>query len=375
MSPMLYQAIEKAGLGEIRVANEGEGAIWGGTSYVNGRVQRSLVHWGESYKLNCPFCNDLRFRLYVPHLYGQPDRENGNRPMTCCVKCFNEDCLANSEVRRRFADMVLGFRNRNQRGGWPVKPATRESACSEEPVPPGMSLRLTDLPLTHPAVRYLTVDRRIPYQVLVDYDLGVCLEPNRQLTVACWLYNRIIIPIRFHGELVGWQARYVGEPANKDVPKYVTMPGMKKSQLLYNFDRAVTQPYVVVVEGVTDVWAVGDCAVAAFGKTLSARQHALLGEHWRGKPVVLLLDADADESREKQSSILRRSGNHPAVVVVELPDGSDPGTYDTATITNMIRARAAEAGVSIPATLEAHTDERAGEAAVFHVQAATARFR
>ncbi len=184
--------------------------------------------------------------------------------------------------------------------------------------------------------------------MLHKYRLGLCIEPNHQLKVACWLQNRIIVPIYFRGEFVGWQARYVDTLADKDTPKYVTMPGMKKSEVLYNFDRAVNQPFVVVVEGVIDVWSVGDCGCSLRENT-DARQHALLGEHWRGKPVVLLLDGDADESREKQLAILQRSGNHSAVVAIQLPVGSDPGNYDSVTINRIILAQALQQGVSIPA--------------------------
>ncbi len=60
-----------------------------------------------------------------------------------------------------------------------------------------------------------------------------------------------------HGIRVGWQARYVGEPRYRDMPKYYTCPGMPKSQLLYNFDSTMTKPFVVLVEGITDVWRIG----------------------------------------------------------------------------------------------------------------------
>lgn len=345
LAPQLYSILEER-FGEVRIANQGEAAVWGGTCYVNGHIRRTVVHPGENYRIGCPFCQDLRFRLYVAHFYGQPDRGNDNRPMTWCVKCFNENCLADPVNRRRFADRVIGFRNQNARLTWEVRPGVRAESGGE-PQLPGTCLNLKDLQPSHPAIQYLISERRLPYGVLDKYHLGLCIEPNPRLKVACWLDGRIIIPIRFQGETVGWQARYVGNPPNKDIPKYVTMPGMKKSEVLYNFDRAVNQPYAVVVEGVTDVWAVGDCAVAAFGRTLSARQHALLGEHWRGKPVVLLLDGDARESREKESASLRRSGNHPAVVVVQLPEAYDPGAYDWATINRIVHAQAAEAGVSL----------------------------
>ncbi len=258
LNPQLYQAIERAGLGEIRVSNEGMALQWGGISYQNGRRQRSILFWGEWYRACCLFCNDTRFRLSINHQYGQPDPLNNNWPMTHLVRCFNEDCLANAINRRRLADRIVGFRNQNARPTWEIRPGVRAESTGE-PQPPGNCLFLRDLPLAHPAVQYLVVERRLSPAILYKYRLGFCIEPNRQLKVACWLQNRIVVPIYFRGEFVGWQARYVGNPPNEDIPKYVTMPGMKKSEVLYNLDRAINQPYVVVVEGVIDVWAVGDC--------------------------------------------------------------------------------------------------------------------
>jgi hypothetical protein len=350
LAPQLFLTLRQR-FGEIRVANSGETAIWGSPCYANGHVRRELLSWGESYKLSCPYCNDTRFRLSVSHLYGQPDADNGNRARTWLLKCFNEDCFTDPRIRRQFAALVLGFRNRNQRcPALPVGSPSRHISETATPICPGTCVQLSRLPATHPAVRYLVEDRLFPREVLDYYSLGYCIEPDPHWGPGFGrlIFGRITIPIFFDGAYVGWQARYVGQPPNRDVPKYVTMKGMRKGSFLYNLDRAKSQPYVVVVEGVTDVWAIGDCAVAAFGKTLSRAQQLLLAEYWSNKLVVLLFDPDADEATEKQSAILERSGNYSNVVTVTLRDGRDPGSYDARTIKAVIRAEMHRAGCLPP---------------------------
>ncbi len=112
LSPMLYQAIENAHLGEIRISNEGMALQWGGISYQNGRRQRSILFWGETYRACCLFCNDTRFRLNINYQYGQPDPLNNNWSMTHLVRCFNEDCSKdpNNLVPWRIGFLVFGIR-------------------------------------------------------------------------------------------------------------------------------------------------------------------------------------------------------------------------------------------------------------------------
>jgi DNA primase len=103
-----------------------------------------------------------------------------------------------------------------------------------------------------------------------------------------------------------------------------------------------------VVEGVTDVWRVGPPAVALFGKSASPEQARLLAAGWYGKPVVILLDADAAEEAEK----LRRqvAALHPGpVVVVALPEGLDPGSCPRDALWELVRAEAARQGANLPA--------------------------
>ena len=86
---------------------------------------------------------------------------------------------------------------------------------------------------------------------------------------------------------------------------------------------------VVVVEGPTDVWRFGPGAVAMFGKQPSGHQRDLLRRHFPGRPIVVLLDVDAqaDARQIQQQLATARPGvidRH--VVIGQLPPGrDDPG--------------------------------------------------
>lgn len=146
--------------------------------------------------------------------------------------------------------------------------------------------------------------------------------------------------------MVGWQARYLGTADWHVIPKYYGLPGMKKRLMLYNYDNAIDKPFVVVVEGPTDVHVVGDHAVAILGKNMSRYQYLRILNTWPGKPVILILDPDARE--EMRSTVADMRANDVVVVEVNLPDGFDCGDYDRRTIWNIIHSQAAQRGVILP---------------------------
>jgi hypothetical protein len=341
--PQLFEALQLR-FGDVHVTKAGEPVVWGGRTYVDGRLRQQVLQWGETYRVNCIFCSDTRHQLSVPHFFGQPDVDNENRPMTWMAKCFNENCLRDWQKRREFSELVLGPRNWRLAPGWRVNAPSKIASCLQQPFAPGRCIKVTELPSNHDALRFLIGERQFSREVLDYYGVGYCVESNPRFAAA---QDRIIIPVWFRGEYAGWQARFAGEPTMSWMPKYYTMDGMAKSRLLYNFDRAVHKPFVVVVRGVTDVWRIGDWAVATFGTTLTPDQHALIEEHWRGKPVILLCNLLAALEREPPSPTVWRYGNHPAVVRVHLPNGYRPANYDTTVIQNFISAQAAQAGVHL----------------------------
>jgi DNA primase len=129
------------------------------------------------------------------------------------------------------------------------------------------------------------------------------------------------------------------------MPKYYNSPGMQKSQVLYNYDRALDMPAVVVVEGVPSVWRIGRAAVCLFGKTLSAWQCNTLSTAWSGKPVFFMLDNDAQIEIDSAVTELCRHGVN--VVPVILPDSRDPADYSRAELRDILRAAAEAVEVKV----------------------------
>ena len=132
-------------------------------------------------------------------------------------------------------------------------------------------------------------------------------------------------------DLVGWQARLSWNPSKEQqrqgISKYFTMPGMRKSEHLYNRDLSREHDITVIVEGVTDVHRVGPQAVALFGKVPSTRQTQLFRNVFGHNIGIMLLDSDAGEEAEeyvkKYSKGLFNGGLH----LVRLPEG-DPASHD-----------------------------------------------
>ena len=113
--------------------------------------------------------------------------------------------------------------------------------------------------------------------------------------------------------------------------------------MLYNYDSAINQPVVVVVEGVPSVWRLGSAAVCAFGKTLSWWQQNALVAGWTGKPVFVMLDNDAAAETEKTVHQLSDRGAN--VVPVFLPDSRDPADYQRNELREILSSAAAAVSV------------------------------
>jgi len=123
---------------------------------------------------------------------------------------------------------------------------------------------------------------------------------------AGFLAGRCVIPIRDEqGRLVA----YAGRAVNGQEPKYRFPAGFRKSQVLFNLDRAIETggPNVIVVEGFFDALKVHQAGhpgvVALMGASFSQRQSELLLSRFAS--VTLMLDGD-------------QTGRHAAEVIAEL---------------------------------------------------------
>lgn len=337
LNPILYRLLVRK-FGTVKISSEGCQAH---CQRIPDPLHpgRTILHssfWGEYYCVRCPFCNDQRYRLWINHLYGS-EVFNGRRQLTYLAVCYNDHCMTTPGRAEQLEELIFGLGAHLRPHSLPIRPATE--ALEAKPVaPPGEILSLTELPADHPAIEYLR-SRGFDPAVLADrFSVGFCAETVPPASPAC--KNRLYIPVTQQGALVGWQCRGITDAAK---PKYLNASNMKKSTLLYNYDQAKHQPFVIVVEGVPSVWRLGAAAVCLFGKSMSLAQHNLIIKTWANKPIFLLLDQDAKFEMEQAAALLQKSAAK--VIQVILPDTRDPADYSFNDISNLLLDRAAAEGV------------------------------
>jgi len=136
---------------------------------------------------------------------------------------------------------------------------------------------------------------------------------------------RIIAPVFQDGKIVNFTARDVtGESRSKYKHCSNDRAIVSMKECLYNLDSV--RSTVLVVEGVTDVWRMGDGCVATMGIEWTQAQVRLLRE--RGiKRVFVLFDAEAQAQRQAEKLAAQLSVFVPEVGVLGIP-GGDPGELD-----------------------------------------------
>lgn len=129
---------------------------------------------------------------------------------------------------------------------------------------------------------------------------------------------RLIAPIYMNFELVSFVGRDVtgqGDPRYKNCPDSISTIPVKSC--LYNIDSA-RKDSVIVVEGITDVWRMGDDTVGLFGVQYTVHQLRLLTKFNR---IFVMLDSEAMDVANKLASDL--SSVVKEVEVLQLAEG-DP---------------------------------------------------
>jgi hypothetical protein len=305
----------------------------------------TLATGSIGFLVDCPFCGDDAQQLYIDARFGTYDSVTGSDNLDLAV-CLAFDCLDDAGAQKGLAEQVFA----NASGPRPT--AVLLSACQvpsqdevlKEVEPPEEVVPIDQLSPAHPAATYLTSRGYDLTELSALWGVGFCRWPRFRL-----MRRRIYVPVRQDSKLVGWQGRWPGELdwGAEDIPKYFTMPGLRKSQVLYNEDLARRQPLVVICEGVTDVWRVGPAGIALFGKTASRQQLLRLAAGWMGKTAVVLLDADAQADAEDLATSLRPFFRE-RLVQVMLPDGLDPGSCPRDELWMFLRAEAAQQRANLP---------------------------
>jgi DNA primase len=184
-----------------------------------------------------------------------------------------------------------------QRPAAPVAPATEKSAPNTP-----LKFRLDKLERNHP---YLIEKRGLKPETIVDFGIGFCSKGM--------MADRIAIPIHnVKGEVVAYSGRFPGEPS-EDTPKYKLPQGFRKSQELFNIDRAVKEPAdmpLIIVEGFFDAMKLHQHScrkvVALMGSTLSTAQEELIRQHTNSQSHVIVMLDENDAGKAGREDIACR---------------------------------------------------------------------
>lgn len=341
LNPLLYKKLRTL-FGEVRVANEGMSFAGQGVR-VAGKMRIDIAADGEYYRVNCPFCGDRRFRLWIHHMWDQED--DFGRRMRFLAICYNETaCLRDAANRSELYESL-------SRGIAIVRSDIREGSRTREDVErnirwPGQVVTVDKLPATHKAVAYL-VDRKLDVEELGRvYRVAYCFA-SVDFPAA---RERLIIPIYRDGQLMGWQARYVGEIDWKRhrVAKYYNHPDMAKSQILGNWDIARKYHTGVIVEGPIDALNFGGPAMFICGNHMSDTQIKLFAGAFGDRAGVILLDPteyDAGNSQDLVDKLRDKFSRN--IVAVRLPDGTDPGSLDRVVVRKFVKDVAKDHNIKI----------------------------
>lgn len=129
-------------------------------------------------------------------------------------------------------------------------------------------------------------------------------------------------PIIREGVRVGYSLRATRPDAKI---KWMHQPSsIKTGLLLYNYDNVIGADEVIVVEGITDVWAyheIGKKAVATYGAHLSEEQYRMLMR--LGSKLVFSFDGDnaGRTASRKAYDLFHKTSD---ISFVTLPEGKDP---------------------------------------------------
>lgn len=324
LNSVLYAQL-KARFGQVIVSNAGLLAEI--TYYREGGHIYAAPKHGEYYRVNCPFCGDRRKRLYISYLLGTVDPKTKRRYLRCAI-CFN----CNRTAKDLYLDSMIKPHFGQLQAVTSVNVTNEVLDPQVVKLPAGQCALLSDLPSAHPARAYLEGrgyncdELGKKYYWMYYHD---CPEYH--------LARRIFIPVLHelkNGQLslVGYQSRAIPGLSVAETPKYWTMPGFSKSYVLYNLHNARKHQRIILTEGVTDVARVGDCAVAALGKSLSRYQINLLLTRCQHARLGVMLDSDAYAASVAIARQFATTGIFPhhrlqgGVFVVRLKEG-DPGDY------------------------------------------------
>jgi DNA primase len=223
--------------------------------------------------IQCPFCSDrsnhLGINLHSTNFSCFVCGTKGS-PIKLIRAIENKTYHQAKETLEKFSTRVL------------TVPETTSTPSAPFQLPNEAKTKLMD---TH---RNYLLSRNFSEKTYLNYKL-LCAGPTGRYKL------RLIVPVFVHGEMVTFTSRDI---TNRSPYKYLSCPDDQSKipikNTIYNLDNAKNA--VIVVEGVTDVWRIGNGAVGIYGTNYTAEQIKLLSSFNR---VFVLFDSAANSQAEK----------------------------------------------------------------------------
>jgi DNA primase len=265
--------------------------------------------WTE---INCPFCSDPSFHLGI-------NLESGlfhcwicgakGGPSILIKRLLN---VSYSEAQR-IENEFTSFKKQEQE--------QNKEIISKIEFPKGLE---KNFPSYHK--EYLIKRNFDPDYIINQYQLKACLRLGGDFAY------RIIIPIIIDNQIVSYTARDITEKAKY---KYKHLSNEKSiiqvKDCLYNID--TVKDKCIIVEGVIDVWRIGDAAIAMFGLEYTIRQLNILFSK-ELKEAYVMFDSEPQAIRKANKLANTLSTFIPKVSVIELSSG-DPADLTTEEILSL----------------------------------------
>ena len=342
LNPTLYRRLV-AIFRRVKIANQGQ--PWQ-KSVTRDPLTNALSvgpgHGGEEYQVNCPYCGDRRFRLWINHRFGTIFH---GKQLIGVITCYNENCEKTYPAMSDLLDKLLSY-------GLPqALDYGRAATVDAGPTPVVLGpdfVTLSD-PRAAPGVAFLQRRGYDPAEASSRFDVRWYVGgPDGEHAPPPG--NPLVFPVYNYADAVrlecyGYQSRFFNADGRRDPSspdkdageiKWYTYRGTPKSRVLFNGWNCRGAPIVALEEGPFDVLNTGwFAAVGALGSDVSAVQRDLLWRHWGrlGSTLVVALDPDI-YTNPKQAIKLRKIQEFVAqaaaswtggVVPLVLPAGVDPG--------------------------------------------------
>lgn len=308
---------------------------------------------------NCPFCDDHKhdYKLYFKKA------DDSSHGIWQCWRCGRKGSPYGFVMQYEGVDFKEAAEILELYGMEPgsFTKEERESGLSEEeilylrikkmgevecikteeltppPLPNGYKRIIDSLddPEVKPFIHYLINVRGLTLDDIITHNIGYITRGVTQTPSGSKvdLSNHVVFLTHgFKGEYLYWNTRSIEpDPYAKSINGFSKQGEYSKNNILFNLNRAIQTPYIVIVEGVIDALTIGNSGVAALGKMLTSAQIDLLKTYVpKDKPIFIMLDKDARDEAIKLAKKLKV--NHKQVFIVDNPvdrDPNDMGTYES----------------------------------------------